>query len=234
MNNLADWLSVNDHDDLTGDGYLTNVPLQNNGRSSRNTSYKVRKGANNLERTVTVNQAGRPLYVQFVGSPYSPGATDTSVLIHGKTNASTLNFAIQESSGVFITLDSSGYKMYSGSEAIGNYITFGNGPANDPGADGEWEFCLEVTFAANTTLSSRTNHVVVTASAAGETSVTATAEITQGAGDAYLELSVGSSGEHSSSGVTIAFNYDGTLATGTASADVYVWSNGTWEVTSGS
>jgi hypothetical protein len=231
INDMAAWLEVNDHDDLTADGYLTNIVEQNNGREPRSTRYVVRKAVGSLERTVNVNQAGRGLYVQFDGSPYSVAATDTSVLIHGRTNAETLNFAIQETgTNVFITLDSNGYKLYeSGGSAVGSYIAFGSGPSGDPGADGEWEFCLLVTLSENTGLSPRTNHVVATASATGYTSVTATAEITQGAGEAYLELSVGAEGTHSTTGVTISFDWEGNPTTG-SDDDVYVWSNGTWQI----
>ena len=121
INDMAEWLEVDDHDDLTADGYLTNIVEQNNGREPRSTRYVVRKAVGSLERTVNVNQAGRGLYVQFDGSPYSVAATDASVLIHGRTNAETLNFAIQETgTNVFITLDSNGYKLYqSGGSAIG-------------------------------------------------------------------------------------------------------------------
>lgn len=235
INPMADWLSVNDHDNLSGDGRVTNIVTENNGRSSRSINYKIRKGANELERTVTVNQAGRPLYVVFDGSPYTAGATDTSILIHGKTNASTLVFQDSQQTGErFVSLDSNGYKQYSNGSPTGNFIQNGTGPTSDPGANGEWEFCMVISLAENETISQRSNTIKVIAEANGQTPVEATATITQSAGDAYLKLSVGPNGQQVTTGVTVGFNWDGTLASGTDSADVYVWCNTTWELTSGS
>ena len=99
--------------------------------------------------------------------------------IHGKSNSSKLTFALTGTNGIGLTLPA---------KYIANSVETNNGAAitGDPGAAQEYDF--EITFTdipENMTIESLVSQLTVTTN----NNQTATCQITQAAGDAYLTIS---------------------------------------------
>lgn len=103
-----------------------------------------------------------------------------AVVITGTSNSDKLTFT--KGSGNVITADitSVKYKVNTSTE-----ITNGVAITGDPGAVAKYTFELTLSAAANTTISERTQQITVTSAG----SKTATIQLKQAAGDAYLNLS---------------------------------------------
>lgn len=218
----ASWVTFDDHGQTTGPGQVSYSVEQHNGRQQRGEVRSHITGNSGDDCIVKIYQNGRPLYVEFVGSPYSVGNGAGYVWIHGKTNAKTLSFAI--GSGTFITLDPDGYMEYENGSSTGSYISFGASPTGDPGASDEWEFCLKVTYTANETTSQRSATVVVTATGEGTDTATATATINQAGGVGFVQIKKSTDSTWGTE-VTLTFAWNETTA-----QDVLVNSNEPWEV----
>lgn len=176
---------------------------EHTGRSARQTTATF--SASGVEsKVLTIIQAGKTEFVSIdpTAAVNKAGGTLT---IHGKSNSSKLTFALTGNNQIQLVLPSK-YKA--------NSVDTNNGAAiaGDPGAAKEYDF--EITFtgiAENTSIASLVSQLTVTANG----SQTATCDITQAAGDAYLNIAP----------TTINLT-----AAGTPAVSVTVESNTSWTI----
>ena len=147
------------------------------GRSSRTTTATF--SASGVEsKTLTIIQAGLAEFVS-IDATASVSQSGGSVTITGTSNSSKLTFAITGTDNIGLTLPST-YTANSVSTNNGTAIT------GDPGATQQYAFSITFSnIAENTSVSSLVSQITVTANNA----TSATCEITQAAGDAYLTIS---------------------------------------------
>ena len=148
------------------------------GREPR-TTYATFAASNVENKTLTINQAGKPEYVSFDSATAAVDKTGGTLTITGKSNSSKLTFALTGSNNIGLVLPSS----YSA-----NSVNTNNGAAiaGDPGAAQEYVFSITFTgIPENTSISSLVSQLTVTPNSG----TAATCEITQAAGDAYLTIS---------------------------------------------
>lgn len=154
------------------------------------------------DKTVTVNQAGKPEFVT-IQSAATVAQAGGSVTITGTSNSSKLTFSL--GTGTLTLTLPSNYTANSASTANGAAIT------GDPGAAAEYTFSITITdIGANSGTSELTRQVTVTANGAQ----TATCLVTQAAGVATLSVSP----------TTIELTWEGTAQ------NITVTSNTTWEI----
>lgn len=196
----ANWLKVNPS---SGSGDATvNVSstAPHTGRTARTTTLTW-KAANvaNIERTV--NQAGKPEYVD-IDDAASADKAGKVVTISGISNSKKLTFELG-TGDLSITLPST---------YIANSVSTSNGSniSGDPGASAEYPFSISITVPENTSTSAKSRQIIVT-DEAGHTDV---CTLTSAAGDAYLNVQLGD----------IELDYKGTAVT------VTVESNTSWTV----
>ena len=171
----ASWVSPNK---VSGSGNDTVAWTGNvhTGRSSRQTTAQF--AASGVEsKTLTIIQAGKTEFVTIDASA-SVAKTGGTLTIHGKSNSSKLTFALTGTNQIGLVLPS---------KYLANSVETNNGAAitGDPGAAQEYDF--EITFtgiAENTTIESLMSQLTVTTN----NNVSATCDITQAAGDAYLNI----------------------------------------------
>lgn len=148
------------------------------GREPR-TTYAIFAASNVENKTLTINQAGKPEYVSFDSATAAVDKTGGTLTITGKSNSSKLTFSLTGSNNIGLVLPSS----YSA-----NSVNTNNGAAiaGDPGAAQEYVFSITFTgIPENTSISSLISQLTVTPNSG----TAATCEITQAAGDAYLTIS---------------------------------------------
>lgn len=147
------------------------------GRSSRTTTATF--SASGVEsKTLTIIQSGLAEFVN-IDSAASVSKTGGSVTISGTSNSSKLTFSITGTDNIGLTLPAT-YTANSASTSNGAAIS------GDPGASAQYSFSITFTnIAENTSISSLTSQITVTTNNA----TTATCDITQAAGDAYLTIS---------------------------------------------
>lgn len=159
------------------------------------------KAANvaNIERTV--NQAGKPEYVDIDDAASADQAGKT-VSISGVSNSKKLTFSLG-TGNLTISLPST---------YIANSLSTNNGAniSGDPGASAEYPFSISIVVPANTSTSAKSRQIIVT-DEAGHTDV---CTLTSAAGDAYLNVQLGD----------IELDYKGTAV------NVSVESNTSWTV----
>lgn len=173
---------------------------EHTGRTAR-TGILTFKAANvsNIERTV--NQAGKPEYVD-IDDAASADKAGKVVTISGISNSKKLTFKLG-TGDLSITLPST---------YIANSVSTSNGSniSGDPGASAEYPFSISITVPENTSTSAKSRQIIVT-DEAGHTDV---CTLTSAAGDAYLNVQLGD----------IELDYKGTAVT------VTVESNTSWTV----
>lgn len=173
----ASWVSPNK---TTGSGNDTVAwtGTTHTGRSSRTTTATF--SASGVEsKTLTIIQAGASENVSFDNATASVSKTGGTLTITGKSNSSKLTFSLTGSNNIGLVLPGS---------YTANSVTTNNGTAitGDPGATQQYAFSITFTgIDENTSISSLTSQLTVTANG----SQTATCDITQAAGDAYLTIS---------------------------------------------
>lgn len=147
------------------------------GRVAR-TTVLTWKAANVVDVVKTVNQAGKPEYVD-VADAASADKGGKVVTISGVSNSKKLTFSLG-TGDLAITLPSS---------YIANSMTTSNGAniSGDPGAIQEYAFSIVVTVPANTTTSALTRQIIVT-DEGGHQDVCL---LTSVAGDAYITIAAG-------------------------------------------
>lgn len=172
----ASWVTPNK---VSGSGNDTVAWTGNihTGRSSRQTTAQF--AASGVEaKTLTIIQAGKAEFVT-IDATAAVAKTGGTVTIHGKSNSSKLTFALTGTNAIGLVLPT---------KYIANSVETNNGVAitGDPGATQEYDF--EITFTgieANTTIAALVSQLTVTTN----NNQTATCEITEAAGDAYLAIS---------------------------------------------
>lgn len=147
------------------------------GRNARTTTATF--SASGVEsKTLTIIQAGATEFVT-IDPTAAVAKAGGSVTITGTSNSSKLTFSLTGVNGIGLTLPAS---------YTANSVTTNNGAAitGDPGATQQYSFSITFTgIDENTTISALTSQLTVTANG----SQTATCDITQAAGDAYLTIS---------------------------------------------
>lgn len=175
------------------------------GREPRQTKATFAASGVSPSPELTIIQSGKTEFVSFDSATASVLKTGGTLTITGKSNSSKLTFALTGTNGIGLVLPAQ-YKANSVNT---------NNDANivgDPGATAE--FVFSITFSnipENTTIESLLSQLTVT-DAAGNS---ATCDITQAAGDAYLTISP--------STITIP-------AAGTPAQSVTVSSNTAWTI----
>lgn len=172
----ASWCSVSPSSGSGSKTVNVSSTAPHTGRTARNTTLTI-TAANVDSKTVTVNQAGKPQFVENTSDTATAVKGGQNVTISGKSNSAKLTFSLGTGS-LAITLPSS-YTAASLSTNNGANIS------GDPGASAEYDWSIVVTVPANTSVSEVSRQVVVT-DAAGNTDV---CTITQAAGDSTLTVS---------------------------------------------
>ncbi|MBR1434149.1 MAG: hypothetical protein IJ584_03435 [Bacteroidales bacterium] len=171
----ASWVSPNK---TSGNGNDTVAwsGQEHTGRSARQTTATF--SASGVEsKTLTIIQAGKTEFVS-IESTAAVAKTGGSVTITGTSNSSKLTFSLTGTNGIALTLPT---------KYLANSIETNNGTAitGDPGASKEYTFSITFTgIAENTTIASLVSQLTVKTN----NNQTATCDITQAAGDAYLTI----------------------------------------------
>lgn len=174
---------------------------EHTGRVAR-TSILTWKAANVADIPRTVNQAGKPEYVD-VADAASADKAGKVVTISGKSNSAKLTFSLGTGDLTEISLPAT-YTANSVSTQNGANI------AGDPGAASEYNFSIAITVPANETINAKTRQIIVEDSAGNRDVCT----LTSAAGDAYVTIAEGD----------IELDYLGTAVA------VEVKSNTTWSI----
>lgn len=196
----ADWVKVTPSQ---GSGDAT-VNVSSNGEHSgrvARTTILTWKAANVADVQRTVNQAGKPEYVDVADSA-SADKEGKNVTISGVSNSKKLTFSLG-TGNLDITLPTT-YTANSVSTQNGVNIT------GDPGAIAEYNFSIVINVPANDTISALTRQIIVT-DEGGNRDICL---LTSAAGDAYVTIAEGD----------IELDYKGTAVA------VAVESNTTWTV----
>lgn len=170
----ANWVNVNPS---SGSGNA-NVNVSSNaphtGRTARTTTLTW-KAANVSDVVRTVNQAGKPEYVDIDASAASDKAGKV-VTISGVSNSAKLTFSLG-TGNLNISLPSS---------YTANSVTTTNGAniSGDPGASAEYNFSIKITVPANESTTSQTRQIIVEDGAGNRD----TCLLTLAAGDAYITI----------------------------------------------
>ena len=146
------------------------------GREARSTTLTI-TAANVSPVNVTVNQAGKPAYVQNNSDTASAAKGGQNVTISGKANSKKLTFSLG-TGNLAISLPST-YTAASLSTANGAEIS------GDPGATQEYNWSIVITVPANEGINALTRQIIVT----DEGGNTDTCVLTQTAGSATLTVS---------------------------------------------
>ena len=148
---------------------------EHTGRNSRTTTATfAASGVPN--KVLTINQAGKTEFVTLDASA-AVNKEGGTLTINGTSNSSKLTFTLKNN-GINLMLPAK-YK------AGGVDATSGTAITGDPGASKQYEFSITFTgIKENATIEDLVSQLTVTA-AGGQT---ATCEITQAAGDAYLTI----------------------------------------------
>lgn len=174
----ASWVKVTPSQ---GSGDATvNVSSQSEhtGRVAR-TSILTWKAANVTDIQRTVNQAGKPEFVDIADAA-SADKEGKVVTISGVSNSKKLTFSFGTGDLTDITLPST---------YMANSVSTQNGVniAGDPGASSEYNFSISITVPANDEINAKTRQIIVTDEAGNRDICT----LTSAAGDAYVTIAEG-------------------------------------------
>lgn len=196
----ADWLSVNPSSGSGNANVNVSSQTAHSGRVARTTTLTW-KAANVADVVRSVNQAGKPEYVDIADSAASDQAGKV-VTISGVSNSAKLTFSLGTGE-----LDISLPTSYTA-----NSITTDNGVAiaGDPGALSEYNFSISITVPANEGVDELSRQIIVE-DGAGNRDVCL---LTLAAGEPYITIAEG----------VIELDYLGTAVT------VAVESNTDWTV----
>lgn len=183
----ASWAVVNPSQGSGNKTVNVSSSGEHTGRRVRNTTLTI-TAANVAPVEVTVNQAGKPAYVQNNSDTASATKAGQNVTISGKANSQKLTFSLG-TGDLSISLPS---KYTAASLETEN----GANIAGDPGATQEYNWSIVITVPANEGINTLTKQIIVT----DEGGNTDTCVLTQAAGDATLSVSK----------TTIEIDYQGT------------------------
>lgn len=171
----ASWVSPNKTSG-NGNDTVAWTGQAHTGRNARQTTATF--SASGVEsKTLTIIQAGKTEFVT-IESTAAVSKDGGTLTITGTSNSSKLTFSLTGTNGIGLVLPST-YTAAS--------ISTNNGAAisGDPGAAQQYSFSITFTgIGENTTVGSLTSQLTVTANG----SQTATCDITQAAGNAYLTI----------------------------------------------
>lgn len=172
----ADWVNVNPS---SGSGNKTvNVSsnAEHTGRTARSTVLTIT--APNVDaKTVTVNQSGKPEFVENTSDTATSVNTGQNVTISGKSNSKKLTFSLG-AGDLSINLPSA-YTAASLSTENGVEIS------GDPGATAVYDWSIVINVPANSSLEEMSRQIIVT-DEGGHTDVCV---LTQAAGAPTLSVS---------------------------------------------
>lgn len=196
----ADWLNVNPASGSGDANVNVSSKSEHTGRKLR-TTFLTWKATNVDDVVRTVNQAGKPEYVD-IDDAASSEQTGKVVTIAGVSNSAKLTFSL--GTGVLDISLPAGY--------VANSMATNNGAAisGDPGALAEYPFSISINVPANDSIEPQSRQIIVT-DEAGHQDVCL---LTLAAGEPYISIEEG----------TIELDYLGTAVT------VTVESNTTWTV----
>ena len=146
------------------------------GRTARQTTATF-SASGATSKTLTIMQAGKTEFVT-IDATASITKAGGSVTISGTSNSSKLTFSLTGTDGIGLSLPT---------KYTANSVQTNNGTAisGDPGAAQQYAFSITFTgIGENTTISSLTSQLTVT----DNNGNTATCDMTQAAGDAYLTI----------------------------------------------
>jgi hypothetical protein len=173
----ANWVKVNPSQG-SGDATVNvSSTAEHTGRVLR-TTILTWKAANVADIQRTVNQAGKPEYVDIADAASADKAGKV-VTISGVSNSKKLTFSLG-SGNLNITLPSS---------YTANSLNTNNGAAisGDPGAAAEYNFSIVITVPANEDITAKTRQIIVTDEGGHQDVCT----LTSAAGDAYVTIAEG-------------------------------------------
>lgn len=196
----ANWVKVNPSQG-SGDATVNvSSTAEHTGRVLR-TTILTWKAANVADIQRTVNQAGKPEYVDIADAA-SADKAGKAATISGVSNSKKLTFSLG-TGDLVITLPSS---------YTANSLNTQNGAtiSGDPGAAAEYNFSIVITVPANEDITAKTRQIIVTDEGGHQDVCT----LTSAAGDAYVTIAEGD----------IELDYLGTPVA------VEVKSNTTWSI----
>lgn len=196
----ANWVKVNPSQGSGNATVNVSSTSEHTGRVLR-TTILTWKAANVADVQRTVNQAGKPEYVDIADAASADKAGKV-VTISGVSNSKKLTFSLG-TGNLNISLPST-YTANSLNTTNGANIS------GDPGALAEYNFSISITVPANDDISAKTRQIIVTDEGGHQDVCT----LTSAAGDAYVTIAEGD----------IELDYQGTPVA------VEVKSNTTWTV----
>lgn len=172
----ANWVVVNPSSGSGNKTINVSSSTEHTGRNARSTILTI-SAANVESKTVTVNQAGKPEYVQNNSDTATASKDGQNVTISGVSNSKKLTFSLGTGElGISLpaTYTAGGVSVNNGVEITG-----------DPGATAQYNWSIVITVAANTAVASKSKQIIVT----DEGGNTDTCVLTQAAGSATLSVS---------------------------------------------
>lgn len=174
----ANWVKVNPSQGSGNATVNVSSTAEHTGRVFRSTILTW-KAANVADKQRTVNQAGKPEYVDIADAASADKAGKV-VTISGVSNSKKLTFSFGTGDLTDITLPSS-YMANSLSTANGAEIS------GDPGALSEYNFSISITVPANNDIAAKSRQIIVTDEGGHQDVCT----LTSAAGDAYVTVQEG-------------------------------------------
>lgn len=173
----ANWVKVNPSQGSGNATVNVSSTSEHTGRVLR-TTILTWKAANVADVQRTVNQAGKPEYVDIADAASADKAGKV-VTISGVSNSKKLTFSLG-TGNLNISLPSS-YTANSLNTTNGANIS------GDPGALAEYNFSISITVPANDDISAKTRQIIVTDEGGHQDVCT----LTSAAGDAYVTIADG-------------------------------------------
>ena len=134
------WMTVDDHDATTGDGYVTHIcqgPYKGRVQRTGHTTVET-TGQNSVSAVVNFVQLPLAEYVTFDEVSYAATKNGGQITITGKTNAPRLDFALTTNPDTMGSLPTYFSIQPAGElSPTGNQLVSGQTFANDPGATKE-------------------------------------------------------------------------------------------------
>lgn len=172
----ASWVTPNKQSG-SGNDTVSWTGSPHTGRTARTTTATF-SASGVASKTLTINQAGKTEFVD-IADTQAVSKNGGSITITGTSNSSKLTFSLTGTDNIGLTLPAA---------YLANSVSTNNGAAisGDPGATQQYTFSITFTgIAANTALTTKTAQLTVTAN----NGTTDTCDLTQAAGDAYLNIS---------------------------------------------
>jgi hypothetical protein len=215
----ASWCLINQQTGtITGSGNST-LPVKastaNTGRKQRSTTITGVASGVTPNPTVSVVQAGKPLFAEWQDSgsavtDITTDKTEKTLTLTLKTNAAKLKFSVVSDTGGMLgestidTMDVGGTTVQNDTDITG-----------DPGLDAEFSVTIKVNIKLNETVSARSATLSVVPKTSDEEGSAVQLQINQSAGEATLKLSPSS--------ITLNWNGD--------AQNITITSNTSWSLT---